>query len=381
MTFTYTDKDMKKIRIIEKFINWVITIEQAMWALNCSDRTIYRYQETLIKEGPPWFIHWLRWKASNHNPNTSKYSSIIPIISKSIFKDFWPTLLSEKLEEIYWYTINKESLRQVMIKQWLRIPQKRKIKIKRQKRERRPWYGMLIQMDWSYHDRLENWEKKCLLCAVDDATSKITFAEFSDWEWIKDIFEFWKKYLEINWKPQAIYLDSHSTYKVNHPKDQFDNEMKTRFQRAMEMLGIIVIYSKEPEGKWRVERGFLTHQDRLIKEMRLVGIKKYNQANKFLKDYYIKKNNSKFTVSAKDTWNYHTKITKKELIELEWLFAKNTNRTLRRDGTITYMNTIYQILKDQQLFWYKLTVKESIYGHIRIFSWTHELQFTKLISR
>jgi hypothetical protein len=35
--------------------------------------------------------------------------------------------------------------------------------------------------------------------------------------------------------------------------------------------------------------------------MRLVGIKKYNQANKFLKDYYIKKNNSKFTVSAKDT--------------------------------------------------------------------------------
>jgi hypothetical protein len=69
------------------------------------------------------------------------------------------------------------------------------------------------------------------------------------------------------------------------------------------------------------------------------------------------------------------------LIELEWLFAKNTNRTLRRDGTITYMNTIYQILKDQQLFWYKLTVKESIYGHIRIFSWTHELQFTKLISR
>jgi len=37
-------------------------------------------------------------------------------------------------------------------------------------------------------------------------------------------------------KPKAIYLDCHATYKVNHPEDQFDYEMKTRFQRAMEKL-------------------------------------------------------------------------------------------------------------------------------------------------
>lgn len=381
MTFTYTDKDMKKIRITEKFMNWIITMEQAMEALKCSDRTIYRYQETLIKEWPPWFIHWLRWKKSNHNPNTSKYNSIIPIISKSQFKDFWPTFLSEKLEEIYWYIINKESLRQIMIKQWLRVPQKRKIKIARQKRERRPWYWMLVQMDWSYHDWLENWEKKCFLCAVDDATSKVVFAEFADWESIKDIFEFRKKYLEINWKPQAIYLDSHSTYKVNYPKDQFDEEMKTRFQRAMEKLEIIVIYSKQPEWKWRVENWFKTHQDRLIKEMRLSGIKTYQEANKFLKSYYLPKHNLKFSVSPKDNWDYHKKITQEELIELERLFAKSNERILRKDWTINYMKETYQIIKNQEISRYNLVVKESIYWNIKIFSWKKELQFTKLISR
>lgn len=381
MTFIYTDKEMKKIRIIQKLIDWIIDIQDASNALNCSERTIYRYQATFLTEGPPWFIHGLKGKASNHNPNTSKFASIMPIIEKSVFKDFWPTLLSEKLEEMYGFIINKESLRQKMIKQWLRVPEKRKIIISRQKRERRPWYGILIQMDWSYHDWLENWEKWCLLCAVDDATSNVIEAVFAKWESLVDIFEFWKKYLEKYGKPQAIYLDSHSTYKVNHPKDQFDKDMKTRFQRAMEKLGIIVIYSKEPEWKWRVERGFWTHQDRLIKEMRLAGIKDYNQANEFLKNYYIKKHNSKFSVPAKEPWDYHTKIIKEELVDLEWIFAKNTDRTLRRDGTITYMSCIYQILKDQKLSWYNLTVKESIYGHIRIFSWTHELQFTKLTSR
>lgn len=381
MTFTYTDKDMKKIRIIQKLVDWVITIHDSMDALNCSERTIYRYKSTFLTEWPPWFIHWLRGKWSNNNSNTSKFASIIPIISNQKFKDFWPTLLSEKLEEIYGILINKESLRQKMIKQWLWVPEKRKIRISRQKRERRPWYGMLIQMDWSYHDWLEDWEKGCLLCAVDDATSNIVEAIFAKGESLQDIYKFWKWYFKRHWKPQAIYLDSHATYKVNHPKDQFDKDMKTRFQRAMEKLWIIVIYSKEPEGKGRVERGFWTHQDRLIKEMRLAEIHNYNEANIFLKDYYLKKHNLKFSVPAKDHWNYHKKITKQELVELEWIFAKNTERTLRKDGTITYMNTIYQILKDQKLSWYTLTIKESIYGHIRIFSWMYELQFTKLVSR
>ena len=381
MTFTYTDKEMKKIRIIQKLIDWVISIENACDALNCSERTIYRYKDTFLNEWPPWFIHGLKDKPSNHNPNTSKFASIFSIISAPKFKDFWPTLLSEKLEEIYGIVVNKESLRQRMIKQGLWVPEKRKITILRQKRERRPWYGMLIQMDWSYHDRLENWEKRCLLCAVDDATSYVVESIFAKWESLEDIFEFWKEYLKKHGKPQAIYLDSHATYKVNHPKDQFDKDMKTRFQRAMENLGIIVIYSKQPEGKWRVERGFWTHQDRLIKEMRLAKIKDYNEANKFLKDYYIKKHNSKFSVAAKEIWNYHTKIIKEELVDLEWVFAKNTDRKLRRDGTVTYMNTTYQILKNQKTSWYTLTVKESMYGHIKIFSWTNELQFTKLVSR
>lgn len=382
MTFIYTDKDMKKIRITERFMNRTISLQDACEALDCSDRTIYRYQATLRNEWPPWFIHWLKDRPPNHNPNTSKYADIMPIISQSKFRWFGPTLLAEKLEEVYGIVINHESLRQKMIKQWLRVADKRKITIARQKRKRRPWYGMLVQFDWSYHDWIENGEMKCLLVAIDDATSKVVFARFVNGESLKDVFDFWKEYMRRFGKPRAIYLDRHSSYKVNHPRDQFDHEMKTRFQRAMESLWIAVIYSKQPEGKWRVERWFWTHQDRLVKEMRLVDILCYDDANDFLERYYIQKHNKKFSVPAKEEWDFHIELTDQEFIELERLFAKNVNRTLRRDWTITYMNNTYQILKNQMLLsWYTLTVKESIYGHIKIFTWTKELLFTEIHSR
>jgi len=46
--------------------------------------------------------------------------------------------LTEKLEEVYGIIINKESLRQRMIKKGLWVADKRKITVARQKRERRP---------------------------------------------------------------------------------------------------------------------------------------------------------------------------------------------------------------------------------------------------
>jgi hypothetical protein len=37
---------------------------------------------------------------------------------------------------------------------------------------------MMDQFDGSYHEWLENGEKWCLLCAVDDATSKLCMQNF-----------------------------------------------------------------------------------------------------------------------------------------------------------------------------------------------------------
>jgi hypothetical protein len=161
--------------------------------------------------------------------------------------------MSEHLERDFNITINKESLRQIMIRAEVRVSNPKRNIIKRKKRERREKYGMMDQFDGSYHDWLENGEKGCLLCAVDDATSKITYARFAKGEGFEDILEFMMKSFEKNGKPMSIYVDCHATYKINSPSDQFDREMKTRFRKGMDALGVMVIYAKSPQGKGRVE--------------------------------------------------------------------------------------------------------------------------------
>jgi predicted DNA-binding transcriptional regulator YafY len=56
-SFISTDKIMKKVQIIQRFIDQKITIDDACDSLSCSERTIYRYQATLRTEGPPGLIH------------------------------------------------------------------------------------------------------------------------------------------------------------------------------------------------------------------------------------------------------------------------------------------------------------------------------------
>ena len=381
MTFTpYWDKEMKKQRIIEKYLDKVFLIEECVEYFQCSVRTFYRWIKKYKEKWPPWLLHWLKGKPSNHNGETSKYGDIIRIVKQPLYKGFKPTLMSEHLERDFGIEINKETLRQIMIKAQVRTANSRRNMVKRITRERREAYGIMDQLDGSYHDWLEDGTSWCLICAVDDATSKITHAKFTQWEGFEDILEFMLESFEKNGKPMSIYVDCHSTYKVNHPDDQFDKEMKTRFQRWMEALGIITIYAKSPQGKGRVEKWFNTHQDRLIKEMRVKGIKTYEEANRFL-ERYVPYYNQKFGVEAKEGGDKHMKLTNGEKTNIERYFGKNAERTIKHNGTISYNNKLYQLKRNTILKSRRITVKESIYGNVKLCDWKDCLQFTELKQR
>lgn len=240
----------------------------------------------------------------------------------------------------------------------------------------------MVQFDWSYHLRLENWIIYCLLLAIDDATWEILKMYLTSWESLAEIEAFWKEYFEEFGKPEIIYLDCHATYKVNHEQDQFDKEMLTRFQIAMQKLWIQIIYSKTPEGKWRVERCFQTLQDRLIKKFRINNINTLEEANLYIKHTYIPEHNQKFWKIPKEKWNAHIESTEEEKHNFYWYFAKETNRKLKKDGTIQYNKVIYQLEKRQNLYnWTTITVKENSLWEIDIYSWKNSLNYHKVIEK
>jgi len=382
MTFiTYTEQEMTKIRIIDKLNNKVITIEDAQSALWVSERTIYRYLQWLRTGWPPWLIHWLRWKPSNNH--IVKMDVYKKFAEKGKYHDRWPTLLAEELEEeCWWWEINPETMRLNMIKRGLRTSKKRHTKVKNMKRDRRPNKGMMIQFDWSYHDWFEDWVKRCLLLAVDDATSELIKWIFTMWETLADMIIFWEDYFIRYGKPESIYVDCHATYKVNHESDMFDKEMITRFQRAMRKLWIDVIYSYKPEWKWRVERAFRTLQDRLIKKMRLKWCKTEEAAQKYLDEVYIPEHNKRFAVKAKEKKDYHKKFTKYEQEMYNRYFAKETWRSIKKDWTVQYNNKLYQIQKWEKLYnWNKVIVYETEEWDIEICSWKVKLEIIKITKK
>ena len=67
----------------------------------------------------------------------------------------------------------------------------------------------------------------------------------------------------------------------------------------MKELGVEVSHAHSPQAKGRIERLFRTFQDRVVKEMRLRGIKTIEEANKFLLSY-LPFYNKKFAVKPKE---------------------------------------------------------------------------------
>jgi hypothetical protein len=61
----------------------------------------------------------------------------------------------------------------------------------------------------------------------------------------------------------------------------------TQIGRALRELGITWIAAHSPQAKGRVERNFGTAQDRLVKGMRVAGVKTMAQANQYLEEGYL----------------------------------------------------------------------------------------------
>ena len=147
---------------------------------------------------------------------------------------------------------------------------------------RRDCAGELIQIDDLEHWWLEDRGPQCtLLVFFDDATSRLMHLRFAETESIFDYFAATGAYLQRYGKPIAFHSDKHAAFRVNKIGATGGDGM-TQFGRALHELNIDIICANAPQAKGRVERANGTLQDRLVKEMRLVGISTIEAGNAFL---------------------------------------------------------------------------------------------------
>ena len=112
---------------------------------------------------------------------------------------------------------------------------------------------MLIQIDGSYHRWLgADGQQFTLLLAVDDATGMVVNALFCEYENIHDYFVLMRGLIQRYGIPIALYTDRHSVFK--HVPGSGHSGAPTQFSRAMDGLGVQMIFALSPQAKGRVER-------------------------------------------------------------------------------------------------------------------------------
>jgi len=364
---TMTQKELSKYEIIKRLIRKEINGTEAAKQLGLTVRQVKNIKVRVIKEGARGVIHKSRGRIGNRRIKP-KIIEKAKYWLKKRYSDFQPKFASEKLAEEQKISLSKEKVRQIMTEMGLWKPKlRKKNKEYRSWRQRKDYYGEMEQFDGSYFDWFETGKLCCLLASRDDATNRITGLKFVSDEGLKPVSGFWKEYLLTQGKPLKIYLDRFSTYKNTHKSVMDDPQVLTQFQRMMRQLDIETIPAYSPQAKGRIENLFPTLQHRLVREMRLAGIKTPEQGNRFVREVFIPKFNTQFSVMPAKRGNVHRKLTKIEKEKLEQIFSRQEVRYVNNDFTVSYKRKWFQLLEKQPVLVRKkekILVEERISGEI-----------------
>ena len=97
--------------------------------------------------------------------------------------------------------------------------------------------------------------------------------------------------------------------------------------------------------KGRVERSFETAQDRLVKGLRVAGVRTLEQANAYLEKIYIPKWETKFTVRPACADDAHRPLLPEH--DLDAILSHVEQRVVTSDYTFRYGGRMYQIAPAQ----------------------------------
>jgi hypothetical protein len=106
-------------------------------------------------------------------------------------------------------------------------------------------------------------------------------------------------------------------------------------------LNTVWIPAHSPQAKGRVERQFLTAQDRLVKGLRVAGARTLEDANAYLEREYLPWWNQTLAVQPADPADAHRPLGKEH--DLAAILSHMEQRQVTNDYTVRYDAKVYQI--------------------------------------
>jgi transposase len=325
------------LKAMAKKISWLDAAE----IIGVCDRTMRRMRESYQKFGYNGLRDGRGGKPSGHRVPMDTAEEVLRLYREVYFdlniRHFHEKLRNEHKIELS-YTWVQLALQGAGL-----VARRRKRGPQRRRRPRRPLPGMLLHIDGSKHQWLNDDRWHDLIVILDDATSEIYYAQLVEEESTRTVMAGLREVIENEGLFCALYSDRGSHFFVTVKEgDKVDKHRPTQVGRALKELGVQMIAAYSPQARGRSERSFGTWQGRLPQELRLAGISTVEGANSFLRERYIKEFNAKFSVAAEEKGTAFRRTSRSDL---NWIFTVQNERVVAKDNTVAMGGRLWQIDK------------------------------------
>lgn len=341
-------KELTRVEVLSRVKAGTLSLRSAAQVLAVSDRQAKRLARRYRAEGATGLKHRSAGGPSHHaRPPADRERALTLVREKysgPIDRRFGPTLAAEHLASEDGVTVHHDTLRRWMVAAglWSRA---RKRSPHRQRRARKAHFGELVQLDGSFHVWYETrGPRGCLMNLVDDATGR-TLARLGAEETIWAAADVLRRWIEAYGVPLVLYTDWNNVY-VRAPtaEEQATGAAPlTQFGRMCAALGIQIIAARSPQAKGRVERNHGTHQDRLVKKLRRLGIADAAAANEVLETTYLPEHNARFAVVPASAEDFHRRVPSRTT--LDRVFQLEEERVLSNDWVVRYARRYFQVAR------------------------------------
>nr|WP_245554862.1 ISNCY family transposase [Cohnella laeviribosi] len=382
-----TRAEWKKALVVEKILDGHMTNLEGAAVLGLSVGQVIRLKKKYMAEGGAQALaHRNRGRKPSHALSEEVKQQVVTLYNTKYYGSN-NCHFAELLEEHESLKLSHSSVRRILLSKGIKQVKQRRRGKTHQPRQRKPQAGMLWQIDATPYAWLEDRAPSFTLhAAIDDATGTVVGAMFRPTECREGYSLVMMQGIRKYGVPLGLYSDKHTIFRSPNEKLTLEQELAgetkplSHFGKAMAELNIEHIKALSPQAKGRIERLWPTLQDRLVIELRTLGVKTIEEANAALPKL-LEKHNRQFAVKPKEAESAYIPLDPS--VNLDHVFTIREYRNLGPGNTISYNGTVYTLARPASFrFDAKTTVevRETLSG-IRARRWRFEQRRSPSVRR
>jgi transposase len=327
------------LRAMNKEYSWL----QASEVLGITPRGLRRLRQRMEEFGYQGLVDTRRGRPSPRRTPVAEIERVLELYRKKYWgfnaRHFFATVKRE-----HGMKLSYSCVKQIL--QGAGLIKKRRARGRhRRRRERRPRFGEMLHLDGSRHPwlALVPEERQTLIQVVDDATSRLLYAQLWPGETTRAVMMAMREVVREYGIPESFYTDR-AGWAFETPKagGKVSKTHLIQAGEALARLGIEHIPSYSPQARGRSERVNRTLQDRLVNELRVAEVTTPEAANDYLLERYLPTHNEEFAQEPADPVSAFVELGD---VNLDEIFFEEVVRKVGKDNTVGFDGVLLQIKK------------------------------------